>query len=194
MATNEVLIRADSTVIIFAETATYVAQTNGVIGARTNQIDVDEGVTTGLAEESEKVDLGVDHAEFFEVMCTYQLETDPTAGDTLDFYWSNSHSATAAVGNLGFASGASGAFAGKNDMTLAETLKHLIFIGSAIVGINNDGDTNDGLQIAQVGIFPPGAQRYGSIIMHNRTAVTMEDSVEFAIRMTPVIPDIQAAG
>jgi len=193
MATQETLIRADSTAVIFAETATYVAQTNGVIGARTNQIDVDEGVTTGLAEESEKVDLGVDHAESYELMCTYQLEDDPTAGDTLDFYWSNSHSATAAVGNLGFASGVSSAFAGKNGLTLAETLKHLKYIGSAIVGVNNDTDTNDGLQIAEVGTFNPGAQRYGSIIMHNNTAVTMEDSVEFAIRMTPAIPDLQAA-
>lgn len=192
MAANEVLIRADSTVIVFAETATYVAQTNGVIGTRTDQIDVDEGVTTGLAEQSDKVDLGVDHAETYEVMCTFQLEDDPTAGDTLDFYWSNSHSVTAAVGNLGWASGASGAFAGTaNGMTLAETLLHLIFIGSVQVGVNNDGDGNDGLQIAQVGTFVPGAQRYGQIIVHNNTSVTMEDSVEFAIRMTPVIPYIE---
>ncbi len=193
MATNEVLIRADSTVFIFTHPSEYSAQTNGVIGTRTSDIDVDEGVTTGLAEESIKIDLGVDHAEEYEVMCTFQLEDDPTAGDTLDFYWSNSHIATAAVGNLGTAAGVSGAYAGGGNLTLAEGLRQLIFIGSAIVGINNDGDTNAGLQIAVVGTFSPGAQRYGSIIMHNNTAITMEDAVEFAIRMTPKIPDIQAA-
>lgn len=188
---NRVLTRTDSTEIVLAETATYSAQTNGVIGARTDQIDVDEGVTTGLAEESAKVDLGVNHADEFEVMTTYQLEDDPAAGGTLDFYWSNSHSATAAVGNLGFATGVSQAFAGKSGMTLAETLKHLIFIGSVPVGINNDGDANAGLQMPQVGTFRPGAQRYGSLIFHNNTSITMEDSVEFAIRMKPVEPEIQ---
>lgn len=193
MATNEVLVRADSTVFIFTHPSEYSAQTNGVIGTRTSDIDVDEGVTTGLAEESIKVDLGVDHAEFYEVMTTFQLEDDPTVGGTLDFYWSNSHITTAAVGNLGTASGASGAFAARNGLTLAELLKQLIFIGSASAGINNNDDTNDGLQIIQVGTFAPGAQRYGSMIMHNNTSVTMEDAVEFAIRMTPVIPDIQAA-
>jgi len=192
MASSEVLIRTDNTPIVFAKSGEYSPQTNGVIGTRTDEIDVDEGVTTGLAEQSAKVDLGVNHAEEFEVMCTFQLEDDATAGDTLDFYWSNSHIATAAVGNLGFASGVSGPFTGTSGMTLAETLKHLIFIGSIPVGVNNDGDANAGLQIAPIGRFPPGAQRYGSIIHHNNTSVTMEDAVEFAIRMKAVIPDIQA--
>jgi len=187
------LIRTDSTVIIFTHPSEYSAQTNGVIGTRTHDIDVDEGVTTGLAEESIKVDLGVNHAEAYEVMCTFQMEDDITAGGTLDFYWSNSHSATAAVGNLATASGASGAFAARNGLTLAELLNQLIYVGSAQVGINNDGDTNDGLQIAPVGTFIPGAQRYGSMIMHNNTSVTMEDAVEFAIRMKPVEPEFQDA-
>jgi len=41
MATSEVLIRADSTPIIFTHPSEYSAQTNGVIGTRTTDADID---------------------------------------------------------------------------------------------------------------------------------------------------------
>jgi len=120
-----------------------------------------------------------------------ELETDATAGDTIDLYWSASHSATAAVGNMGNVTGADADWAGAHGYTLAESLKQMIYIGSLILAVQND---LDGVQLGHVGVFAPGPYRYGTLVWHNNSSVTLfSDSVEMAVRFTPIIPDIQAA-
>lgn len=189
MATNEVLIRADSTVIIIAD-STYSPGTNTILGTRTDDIDV-VGLTTGQAREGVKIDLGVDHAEFYSVDMSVEPATDPTAGDTVDLYWSASHSTTAAVGNMGNVTGADADWAGAVGETLAESLNHMIYMGSLILAVQND---LDGVQIGHVGVFSPGPQQYGVLVYHWNSAVTLHsDSIECAVRLTPIIPDIQAA-
>ena len=187
MATNEILIRADSTVLIFAN-STYSPGTNTTLGTRTDDIDV-AGLTTGQARESVKADLGVDHAESYAVDLTGEWATDVVG--TVDLYWSRSHSATAAVGNIGNTTGADADWAGAVGMTLAESLKAMIFIGSAILAVQN---TADGIPVYTVGNFSPGPEQYGVLVYHNNTDDTMHsDSVECAVRFRPIIPDIQAA-
>ncbi len=189
MATNEILIRADSTVLIFADSS-YSPGTNTILGTRTDDIDV-VGLTTGQAREGVKADLGVDHAELYSVDMTVEFATDPAAGDTIDLYWSASHSSSAAVGNMGNVTGADADWAGAVGETLAESLKHMIYIGSLILAVQN---TADGVQIGNVGVFAPGPQRYGVLVYHNNSNDTMHsDSIECAVRFTPIIPDIQAA-
>ena len=116
---------------------------------------------------------------------------DPTAGDSVDLYWSESISATAAVGNQGSVTGADADYAGYDTVTLAVALTQMKYIGSFPLGIANDAD---GVQIGHVGIFSPLLQ-YGSLVYHwNAATVAIHtDSIECAVRFTPIIPDIQAA-
>ena len=187
MATNQVL-QVTGTDIIIADSS-YSPGTNTILGTRTDDIDV-AGLTTGQAREGVKIDLLAAHARSYSVDMTVEMATDPAAGGTIDLYWSESHSATAAVGNMGGCTGADADYAGYSTLTLAEALLQLKFIGSLVVGVNND---LDGVQIGQVGIFAP-VQRYGVLVWHNNTSVTIHsDSIECAVRFTPIIPDIQAA-
>lgn len=193
MATNEVLIRADTTPIMFATTA-YVPDANDSLGSAPGSTILDvAGLTAGQARGSVKQDLGVDHAERYSLTVAVEAETDPTAGDRVDLYWSPSDSATAAVGNLGpDVTGADADYAGTgHGYTLAEALKQMIHAGSLILAVQNDAD---GVQIGFAGVLEPGPHQYGTLIYHwNSTVVLFADSVECAVRMTPVIPDIQAA-
>lgn len=187
MATQELLIRTDNTAIIVADSS-YSPGTNTTLGTRTDDIDV-VGLTTGQAREGVKIDLGVDHADEYDVDLTTEFATD--AVGTIDLYWSRSHSATAAVGNIGNVTGADADWAGAVGMTLAESLEAMIFIGSAVLSEQN---TADGIPVYTVGRFSPGAFRYGVLVYHNNTADTMHsDSVECAVRIQAVIPDLQAA-
>ena len=187
MATNNVLV-AIGTAIVIADSS-YSPGTNTTLGTRTDDIDV-VGLTTGQAREGVKIDLGMPHAPSYTVDMTVEMATDPAAGGTIDLYWSESHSTTAAVGNMGNVTGADADWAGAVGETLAESLLHMTFIGSLPVAIQNDGD---GVQIGHVGIFSP-VQQYGVLVWHNNTSVAIHsDSIECAVRLGPFFPDIQAA-
>lgn len=190
MATNQILI-TPGTALIFAN-STYSPGTNTALGAYQAAGDIDVvGLTTGQAREGLKRDIGASHAERYSVDMSVEMATDPTAGDTIDLYWSESHSATAAVGNMGNVTGADADWAGAVGMTLAESLAQMTYIGSFPLAVQATGD---GVAIGHVGVFSP-VQRYGVLVWHNNSAVTVfaTDSIEAAVRFTPIIPDIQAA-
>ena len=105
----------------------------------------------------------------------------PAAGKTFDFYWNASPSATAGTANAGGCSGTDLAY------TAASTAQ-LMFIGSLVcraTGINVD--TN----VGRIAI----PHLYGSLVIHNNTAIAMVDAVADNIHftLTPIIPDGQAA-
>ena len=182
---NEVLVKS-GTVLIFAN-STYSPGTNTTLGTRTDDIDV-VGLTANQARESVKADLTATRAAAFSVDMTVEMATDPTAGDTIDLYWSGSHSATAAVGNMGNVTGADADWAGAVGETLDESLAHMIFIGSLPLAVQNDAD---GVQVGHVGIFVP-TERYGVLVWHNNSAVVVHsDSIECAVRFTPIIDEVQ---
>ncbi len=187
MTTNQVLIDI-GTAIVIADSS-YSPGANTTLGTRTDDIDV-VGLTTGQAREGVKINLGMPHAPSYSVDMTVEMATDPAAGGTIDLYWSESHSASAAVGNMGNVTGADADWAGAVGETLAESLLHMLFIGSLPVAVQNDAD---GVQIGHVGVFSP-VQQYGGLVWLNNTSVTIHsDSIECAVRLTPIIPDIQAA-
>jgi len=182
---NEVLTKT-GTAIVIAD-ATYSPGANTTLGTRTDDIDV-AGLTTGQAREGVKINLGATRAAKYSVDMSVEMATDPTAGDTIDLYWSESHSATAAVGNMGNVTGADADWAGAVGETLAESLKHMIYIGSLVLAVQNDVD---GVQIGHVGTFSP-SQQYGVLVWHNNSAVSVHsDSVECAVRLSPVVDEIQ---
>ena len=186
--TTQNLLQTIGTAIIFAD-GTYSPGANTILGTRTDDIDV-ASLAAAAARQSVKANLGMPHAEEYDVDITYEIATDPASGGTIDLYWSESHSSTAAVGNMGGCTGADAAYTGYAGMTLAESLKHLLYIGSVNVGVQNDAD---GVNIAHVGRFRP-VNQYGCLVVVNNCSVAFHsDSVEFAVRMSPVIPDLQAA-
>lgn len=182
---NEVLTKT-GTVLIFADSS-YSPGTNTILGTRTDDIDV-VGLTSDQAREGVKADLGATRAKQYSVDMTVEMATDPTAGDTIDIYWSESHSGTAAVGNMGNVTGADADWAGAVGETLAESLKHMIYIGSLVLAVQND---TDGVQIGHVGIFSP-SQRYGVLVWHNNSGVVVHsDSIECAVRFSPIVDEVQ---
>ena len=191
MATNQVLM-TPGTPLIFASTA-YAGGTNTVLIAGADpETDIITVVSLAIdgARQSAKADLGASHAALYSVDMTVEMALDVTAGGSIDLYWSQSHDATIAIGNMGGTSGADAAYTGYSTMTMDEGLRQMDFIGSLQLGVNND---LDGVQIGHVGIFSP-VQRWGCLVVHNNSdQATHSDSVEFAVRLTPIIPDIQAA-
>lgn len=188
MATNQVLYTLGTPIVI--ADSTYSPGTNTTLGTRTDDIDC-AGLTTGQARMSVKINLGDPHAKEYSVDMTTETEDDGVAGDRVDLYWAESHSATAAVGNMGGVSGADADYTGYAGLTLAESLRHLKKIGSFPLGIQND---IDGVLIGFVGVLRP-VQRYGVLVYHWNTASVAAhvNSIEMAVRLTPIIPDIQAA-
>lgn len=191
MATNAVYVK-NGTSFIWAN-SDYSPDTNDSLGTYSATYDIDldgDNVTAGTARQSIKADLGNPRAALYAVTAAIELASDPAANGSIDFYWSYSESATAAVGNAGHATGADGAYAATAGYTLAELLRHLQFIGSMPAAVQEDGD---GVQLAHVGIFMPLA-RYGSLIVYNNTSVAFHsDAAEMAVRFMPLFPDIQAA-
>lgn len=188
MTTSKVLMTPD-TALVFAKSG-YTGGTNRTLGAQTDLLDM-IGLTTGQCRAATKVDLGASHAREYAVDMEMEMATDPVTGETWNIYWYESHSTTAAVGNLGGTTGVDADYTGYDTLTLAESLGHLIFIGSFVMGANN---TADGVQIGRVGVFEP-TERYGGIVALNNTSDTSfaTDSNEMAIRIRPRVPDIQAA-
>ena len=182
---NEIRQKTGTDIIL--ANSTYSPGTNTTLGTRTDDIDCD-GLTAAAARQSVKFDFTALRARQYEVTVTYEIASDPAAGGTVDLYLSPSHSATAAVGNMGLATGADGAYAATGGYTLAELLTHLQFIGSAPVAVQNDGD---GVQVAPVAVFSP-TNRYGCLIVVNNASVAFHsDSVEFAVRFAPIIDEVQ---
>lgn len=182
---NEILYKV-GTPIVFADSV-YSPGANTSLGTRTDDIEA-AALAAAAACQSVKKDLGATRAMLYDVRTTFEIASDPAAGGSVDFYWSPSHSATAAVGNPGLCSGAAAAYAATGGYTLAELLTHLHFIGSAPVAVQNDAD---GVQIAHVGAFSPTA-RYGCLVVVNSCSVAFHsDSVEFAVLFEPIIAEVQ---
>lgn len=146
-------------------------------------------LAAGAARQSNKIDLGESRADFFSVVMSLEMDTDPVAGETVDLHWSPSPIANTAppalsVGNAGGCSGADSAYTGYAESTLAEALLDLDFIGSLNLAVMNDSDGVP--QLGKVGAFSP-TERYGSLIVVNRCTVAlfMNDAVEFAVSFMP---------
>ena len=167
----------------------YSPGANTSLGTYSATYDIDPvDLAAAAARQSIKADLTATHAAEYQVDMTWEPVTDPAAGGTIDLYWSESASGTAAVGNMGGCTGADGAFTGYSTVTLAVALTQMKYIGSFNVGVANDAD---GVQIGTVGVFNP-VQRYGCLVVVNNTSVAMHSvSDELAVRFTPIIPEGQ---
>lgn len=169
------------TPIVFADTTDFSGTASGL--TRTAQIDL-TSIANNAARQSDKVDLGATRAAAYRVRVGIEFDVAPTAGTTVEFYWSESFSGTAGTGNTGGASGADGAYkAGEED----EWKKQLTFIGSLIA----TADAATVVQYQDVGILMPG-DRYGQIVVVNKGGQAFEgDAVEMFVALIPIVDEFQ---
>lgn len=140
------------------------------------------------AAQSAKADLGVHFAERYSCIACIEMQVAAaTAGEVVEFYWSESSSSTAATGNMGGASGSAAAYSGYS-ADLADSVLQLKKIGSMVM----TDDAVDSQQIGFVGELWP-SNRYGSLIVKNECGQTIcdTDDIEAHVVLSPVIPEIQ---
>lgn len=142
----------------------------------------------GAAAQSAKVDLGVKFSQEYSLVACIEMQVAAaTDGALIEFYWSASASGTAAVGNMGAASGAAAAYSGYSS-DLATAVLQLIPLGSMVM----TDDAVDSIQIGFVGtLYPP--HRFGSLIVKNECGQTIcdTDDIEAHVVLNPIIPELQ---
>ena len=193
MATQQVLTKDGVAGFLFSNSTEYNATDLGDLentdtAPTAVQLDLGGSVTANTARQATKADLGATYGPAFSVTMSLEFATAPVSGESVDVYWSPSHSGTAGKGNMGYTTGVDGVYAG-GVATLVEGLSQLIYIGSMICS----ADATATVQTAYLGVFSP-PDRYGNLVVHNNTSDDYHsDAVEMAIAFEPIIPDIQAA-
>lgn len=187
---NEILIKV-GTQLSFADHAGDFAPAAGTKLETGTPTDVDlatASVSDAAAVNSDKVDLGATRAAQYSVDAAIEFAATPTAGSTVDLYWSPSPISAAGNGNPGKPDGVVGAYTGDGAGTVAESVKQMQFIGFFV---STDLPTATGVQVAHVGIFTP-SQRYGQLVLVNNSGAALHsDDVETHVVMTPIVDEIQ---
>lgn len=159
---------------------------DAVAGNRTNGQIATTGLTDGAARQSNKVDLGEDYAQAYEVRGAIEFAATPVTGDIVEFYWAPSQSSTAANANPGGVSGADAAYAGYSS-NLDESVLQLEYIGAFVVTVQ----VTTVVQIADIGVFSP-TERYGTLVIKNESAAAFHsDDVETHVVLDPIVPEVQ---
>lgn len=172
------------TPIVWADATDYSSTGSGY--TRTAQIDL-TSIANGAARQGDKVDFTATPAHWYEVHVGMELDVAPTAGNEIDIYFSASASGTAGTGNEGGASGADGAYQAGSE---AEWVRQLTYVGS--IALTNDAATTVQRKCVNPAFVPP--QRYGSVIVYNRSGQALEgDAVEMYVAFVPVYPLINTA-
>jgi len=190
-AQNEILVKDGVAGLLFSNSTEYVATDLGDLentdtAPTAVQLDLGGTVTAGTARQSTKADLTVTRATLYSITASLEFATAPVTGETVDFYWSPSHSGTAGKGNMGQTTGVDGAYAG-GAAELAEGLKQLMFIGSMVM----TADATTFIQTGIIGVFSP-PDRYGNLVVHNNTSDDYHsDAVEMAVAFDPIIIEVQ---
>lgn len=175
---NEVLHK-NGTPTVWADTTDYSSTITGL--ARTHQIDL-TSLASGGDREGAKADLGATRARQYSVFVGIEFDVAPTAGQTVDFYFAFSPSATAGNANPGQASGTDQAFAG-DDTERAQ----LLYAGSLVT----TADAATTVQYQYVGMIT-ALDRYVSPVVENSTSQALEgDAVEMLIALIPIIDEVQ---
>lgn len=185
---NEVLVK-QGTALVFGVTGSFSPADPGTqwASAITDVLTL-SAVADGAGRQSTKTDLGATRAAQYAVYgCVDFTGETPTAGNSVDYYWAPSTSATAGTGNVAGNSGADAAAPGGalGSITLAEFLLQCQYIGQLVV---HDGAV---VQNGYVGTFSP-KERYGQLIVVNNSGDAFEaDDVEMHQAMIPIVDEIQ---
>ena len=190
MATNKIL-QVHGTQLLFADhagdfgAAPATPNNSKILGTPTDvEMDLQNVLAAAGFQSAKTADLGSAWSLQYYVEACIEFETAPTAGGTVDFYWSSSPVVTAGQGNDGGATGLNASYtegAGQEDQ--------LTFVGSLPL-INNV------INIGGVGVFSP-KHRFGQMIIINNGSTGLRNTAtamdETHITMTPIDTDIQAS-
>jgi len=178
---NEILVK-DGTPVVWANSADFSDTNNGF--TRTHQLDL-TGVVDTEAREGAKADLGATRAAKYAVRVGIEFDVAPTAGKTVEFYWSASHSGTAGTGNDG---GCTGADADYKNGEENEWCAQLLLMG--ILKVTNDAATTVQYATINNGFVPP--QRYGQVVVKNKGGQAFEgDAAEMFVALIPNTDEFQ---
>ncbi len=177
MALDHKFLVQTGTPVVFADTTDYSSAGSGY--TRTAQIDLTSLADT-KARQSDKVTLPATRGARYRVRAGIEFGASaPTAGEAIYFYWSESHSSTAATGNDG---GCSGSDAAYQDSSESEWLKQLTLIG--VFSTTNDGAGT--VQIQTAGEFTPGSQ-YGQLVVWNEAGQALDsDATNMFVALIPI--------
>jgi len=179
---NEILHKR-GTPVVFADTTDFSSTNNGY--TRTAQITL-ETLATTRARQSDKADLGATRARLYAVRVGIEFDVAPTIGQTVEFYWSASASATAGTGNDGGCSGTDSGYQA-SAAEVDEFKPQLIFLGALVA----TADLATVVQYQTVGYFTP-PERYGQLVVVNETSQALEgDSVEMFVALVPIVDEVQ---
>lgn len=192
-AANEVLVKDGGAGLLFSNSTEYVATDLGDIENTDTtptavQLDLGDaaGNQAGEARQSTKADFGVNRATSYNVTASFEFATEPITGETVDLYWSPSHSGTAGKGNMAQTTGVDGVYTG-GAQELAEALKKLMYIGSMVLS----ADSATFVQTGFIAVFFP-PDRYGNLVVHNNSSDDMDtDAIQMAVAFDPIIIEIQ---
>lgn len=166
---NEILVKSGTAIVVKAAGGDYAMTMTGILDTE--------------ARESAKIDLGATRAVRYSCLVEINMDAAPDAGKVIEFWWSSSPSAVAGTQNTG---GASGTDADYKNGEENEWKLQLQRIG--VLVLTNDAD---GVVQTQEFLFFP-LQRYGSVILVNMSAQTLEgDDDSHRITLTPLIDEIQ---
>ena len=144
------------------------------------------GIAVNAARQGAKGDLGATRAARWSVLGEFNMDVAPTAGMTLELWWSSSASAIAATANTGACSGADAAYTGSAAGTVDETKFQLQFIGALVL----TPDADAVVQRQEFVFFP--LRRYGMPVLVNKSDQILEqDDDEHRITLTPIIDQVQ---
>lgn len=131
---------------------------------------------TTVARVSARYDQGAGStSEWWEWRATFQLDTDPNLGESIDLYLAFSDG-TLEDGDVGTADAA----------VLAPVLRNLTYIGSVIIQIGTATVDQRASGICRI------PTRYFSVVVHNNTVDSLENTANVnTITMTPIPPEIQ---
>lgn len=187
MATNLVKV-TEQTPIVWADSTDFTGTVTGY--TRTAQIDL-TSVASAAARQGDQVDLGASRWPSYAVFLAIEFAASAASGETVDVYWAESPSGTAANANPGGVSGSDAAYTGTAGDSIADSVKQLLYLGSLVT----TADNTTVVQYQKIGVMNgESVLRYGSpVIVNNGTGALVADAVEMCLAFVPVGPDIQAA-
>lgn len=156
--------------IVIADATDWTTGAHGW-GAEDVQLDL-TSLSSGSYRQSASIDFGVNREVLYAVQMAVEMETDPTAGETIDLYMAFSSD------NSNWSAGVSGsdsAYSGYSGGTAANGVKNMLYLGSLVLDALNDLDD---VQIDMaIGYFIP-VQRYGVLVVGNTSSVAIHATVD----------------
>jgi hypothetical protein len=138
------------------------------------------GLANGAGRCGQTIDLGATFAREYLLTVEINLDTAPTAGETIEVHWAPSHDNTTFPGG---ATGTDAAYkAGEED----EWKTQLMLLGAVVVTADADSVVQ-----TQGFIFSPPA-RYGCPVILNKSGVAFEgDNDDHQLTLTPIVDELQ---